>query len=64
MTSTLTRCARAACQKYIGQGGIQHRYLPWRYCLACARKINEGVSHMPGYAAELPFDLTAIKEDT
>ncbi len=52
----LTHCARAACQVYIGQRGYQHKHLPWRYCLACARRINAACPEAP------PFDLSAVKE--
>lgn len=57
----MTTCGRAACQKYIGAGGRQHRYLPWRYCIDCARKINAANKDLPGRTVELPFDLSDIE---
>jgi hypothetical protein len=54
---TLARCARAACQKFIGQhGGGRHKDTGWRYCWPCARKINEACGQTMIPFAEPPVD--------
>jgi hypothetical protein len=54
---TMSTCARAACQRYIGTDGFKHKHLPWRYCLQCARKINAACPEAP------PFDLAGAPAD-
>lgn len=45
------RCARTACKVDIRDGSYTHRHSRYRYCIACARRINDACPEAP------PFDL-------
>ncbi len=48
-------CARRACKaSLVGQPSFMHKHTHWRYCVSCARKINEVCPEDP------PFDWLEV----
>lgn len=45
------KCARGVCEADISEVSFTHRHSGYRYCIRCARKINDACPEAP------PFDL-------